>query len=225
MVSLWRCFLTHRPCRLSAKLLGKPAPTDLSPSQLRRHLSALQKFRRAYIDYLNATLEDTFAGNPIAHTPERAKLMKLAVKADEALAVANVLPVIFPAPNAEGKPRLAGLCNIALAHEDPTYRMPTGSWLPEPLKQAYHTALEAVDYGDGLLHAKLEIERRRRLNPLYWGDRLLRACLGFPAYLLSVIFRFDRNELSPGAERALTALSVTADISGVWAVGRALGWW
>ena len=47
-----------------------------------------------------------------------------------------------------------------------------------------------------------ELQLRRR-QPTYWIDRVLRAVLGFPAYLISLLFGFDRYSLLGGRARAL----------------------
>jgi hypothetical protein len=69
-----------------------------------------------------------------------------------------------------------------------------------------------------------EVEARRR-RPTFWADRILRAVLGFPAYLISLVFGFDRRALSGGKAQTLWALSLIADGVSVVAAGRAFGWW
>jgi len=70
-----------------------------------------------------------------------------------------------------------------------------------------------------------EVMRRRR-NPLYWADRGLRAVLGFPAYLLSLVFGVPvaRIEESPWAVLIRVAEVGLAPV-GVYFGGRQAGWW
>ena len=50
--------------------------------------------------------------------------------------------------------------------------------------------------------------------------------LGFPAYLISLVFGFDRRDLAPGRARALWALSVAIEaVATIVALGNAFGWW
>ena len=66
----------------------------------------------------------------------------------------------------------------------------------------------------------------RRRQPTYWIDRVLRAVLGFPAYLISLLFGFDRYSLLGGRARALWVLSVVIDATAVAVtLGSAFDWW
>jgi len=72
----------------------------------------------------------------------------------------------------------------------------------------------------------LDLELQRRRRPAYWVDRSLRAVLGFPAYLISLVFGFDRRELAPGRARALWAFSVAIEaVAAIVALASAFGWW
>jgi hypothetical protein len=57
-----------------------------------------------------------------------------------------------------------------------------GNW-PTP----YQGVIDIVDASLSKLEQMDYAIRHRRRNPLYWGDRMLRALLGFPAYLLGLI--------------------------------------
>lgn len=199
-------------------------PFNRSPAQLVSLIDDLRNFRIAYVPYLNATLPSIMRGEPIAHTGERAKVFHLAVRAEQAVAAAGVRVAVTPPPIAQGKFPISGLAGVAFAHEDPTYR-PSYYLRDETPKQSYEYALDAVDSADVLLSRSLEQVRARRRRPTYWVDRMLRAILGFPAYLISLIFGFDRHALSPEKGRILWLLSVAADAAGIFALGQAVGWW
>jgi hypothetical protein len=65
---------------------------------------------------------------------------------------------------------------------------------------------------------EVEIHRTRR-NPLYWGDRILTALLGFPAYVLGKIFGVPASHINDSPWG--TALRVAAFIveTGVLVLG------
>ena len=77
-----------------------------------------------------------------------------------------------------------GLLNTIFVHETPfggvstMFEWPTSH---QGIIDLVDTCLSRLDELDTEVH-------RRRRNPLYWGDRILRALLGFPAYLLGLIF-------------------------------------
>jgi hypothetical protein len=88
-----------------------------------------------------------------------------------------------------------GLVNTVFVHETPfggvsgMFNWPT----------SYQGIIDIVDTCLSRLD-ELDIEiRRRRRNPLYWGDRTLRALLGFPAYLLSLIFGVPASQIEESA--------------------------
>jgi hypothetical protein len=95
----------------------------------------------------------------------------------------------------------------------------------ERYQTSYELTLDAIDQADALLEGRAETERRRRTSLIYWADRGLRAVLGFPAYLISVVGGFDRRELSSEGSRALWLVSLAADAAGIFGFGRLLGWW
>lgn len=75
------------------------------------------------------------------------------------------------------------------------------------------------------------VQRQERLahkyrNPLYWLDRLLRAVLGIPAYLVSLVFRtpYERvNESHLGS--FLRLLSAAGSVAGIYFGGANARWW
>jgi hypothetical protein len=93
------------------------------------------------------------------------------------------------------------------------------------LRQPYEEVLDTIDKASAGLSLMAAEARRRRRNPFYWGDRILRAILGFPAYLASLLLGFDRRELSPRAEQGLWLFSVAADAASMYGFGRLVHWW
>jgi hypothetical protein len=184
---------------------GRPASlgrvTRDSPRTLRGYSSALTAFLDAYRDYL----EDAQA---------RARVVKTIPAAHEALNALGLEPAVLPPP-ALGGYTLRGLFNTAFAHERYT-------WAGD-MPQATIDIAEA-----GRVKAELRLEEARRLrrNPLYWGDRLLRAILGFPVYLVGLILRVPPERLDAsawGTVLRLAGLAVEGAL--VLVTGRQVGWW
>ena len=112
-------------------------------------------------------------------------------------------------------PIRSGLRNLAFEHE---------SGFGQPSTPKF--VIDCVLQGKGKLEHLIEIERRKMRNPLYWIDRSLRALLGIPAYLISLIVGVPRYRLERGPwGPLLRVVAVAADVAGVWGVGRVLGWW
>ena len=121
---------------------------------------------------------------------------------------------------------MIGLSRVAFAHEDPIFRTEATWWAPESRRQPFELAVDAVDVASAHLEEQLAREQQHRRRPTYWIDRGLRAVLGFPAYLISVLLGFDRRELAPGRARALWTLSVAIEAGAlIVGLGSSLGWW
>jgi hypothetical protein len=120
---------------------------------------------------------------------------------------------------------MIGLARVAFAHEDPSFRPPRGFGWDKEEVQSYDLALDAVTAADQALKRRHDAEAKRRRRPSYWVDRGLRAVLGFPGYLISLVFGFDRRDLNAGQSRVLWLLSLVADAGGIWGLGNSLGWW
>jgi hypothetical protein len=188
------------------------------PRYFEDHAKELMGFRNDYIEYVNRVAPGVLAGGPLDHSSERTMLRQASVKAQRAMNASGVELHLIPPPVAAGKPVLNEFQQIAFAWEDPTYQAYEGP-------QAFELAVDAMDAALAELALRAERAERLRRRPTYWIDRFLRAILGFPAYLISVILAFDRRDLPEGAGRALWILSVLADVGGVYALGSALGWW
>ncbi len=201
--------------------MGNPFKAD-SPDYYSRLREDLAGFRAAYVPYINRTAPDVYAGRPVVHDAERAKVLKLAARAHRAVAQAGYQIAWLPPPVfASSTPPLHGLAPVAFAHENEAYRGFSNMGIPRP----YEAVVDAVDHADVIL-AERELElSRRRSSPWYWMDRLLRGALGLPAYIVSLAFGFDLRELSESRGRALWAVSVAADVATIVALGIALGWW
>jgi hypothetical protein len=197
---------------------------DRSPQQYARLRQAIAGFRNTYVAYLNDTLPLVHGGGVPAYDERRRALQRLAVRADQAVNASGLVVALAPPP-ALGGPVLRGVAAIAFAHEDQRWGVIERSFLGGHYKQSYEVVIEALDSADALLEEQEEDARRQRRRPLYWGDRLLRAVLGFPAYLVSLVAGFDRRELSPESARVLWIVSLAADAATIFGFGRLLGWW
>jgi hypothetical protein len=181
--------------------------------ELREHKNAVSSFQTAYAAYLDATRSNT---PPSAEEQSRlrAEAVRLMPAAHAALTFAGISPVMYPLSG--GSP-VSGLTMLAFAHEDPMFALtPT---LPQQV-------VDALDAGASQLEMKERHLRRERRNPLYWGDRILGAVLGFPAYLLSLIFRVPPSKIEESVWGTL--LRFVTFVSGVLSIyfgGHAAGWW
>ena len=199
---------------------------DRSPAYYEELLNRLETFRDAYVPYVNATVEAVYGGQAVENTAERSRVLQLAALADEAMRVAGIQPQILPPPLGPGRPPIVGLSGVAFAHEDPMFRRGAGSWVSEPRRQPFELAVDSVEIATVHLKEMLHREQRRRRRPTYWVDRGLRALLGLPGYLISLLFGFDRYSLPPGRARALWALSVFIDaVAAVVGSASVFGWW
>lgn len=122
-----------------------------------------------------------------------------------------------------GGPLLQGLNVVAFIHESPHGFSES---VVMPGLPPYQVVLDVVDQTAAYLDDAEAEARRRRRNPLYWADRVLRALLGLPAYLVSLVFRvpLERVEQSPVA-LPLRLLGLVLEIVGIVVAGRAAGWW
>ena len=118
---------------------------------------------------------------------------------------------------------LRGLQQVAFAHEDQRYRAPNFPLGPRP-KTSTELTIETLDSADGELAVMEADARKRRQRPTYWVDLVLRAFLGFPVYVLSVIFGFEPSDLSTGFQRGLWLLSLAADVGTLFGVAKLLHW-
>jgi hypothetical protein len=85
--------------------------------------------------------------------------------------------------------------------------------------------LDAVDTADTFLAEWRERARRKRRNPLWWIDKILRSVLGLPAYIIGLVLGFDPKALPASRQRGLWLLSIAADVGTLWGVGHVLKWW
>lgn len=199
---------------------------DRSPAEHTVLINALIEFRNAYIPYINATAPAIYAGQPPEHSAERSRILRLAVAASDALDTAGVRFALTPAPvYASSAGPLRGLSQAAFAHEDFRYRSDESLLFESPPPRSYERVIDLVDTAVATLEARRSKAEQRRRRPTYWTDRILRAVLGFPAYLISLVFGFDRRSLSAGTAQTLWVVSLIADLVGVGAAGRAFGWW
>jgi hypothetical protein len=196
---------------------------DRTPADYQRMRAEIATFRNEYVAYLNRTLQMVYAGGVPTYDGDRQRLQHLAVRAEQAVNASGVKIALLP-PRFFPAPPLEGLASVAFAHEDEKWRNPTGMSGGHH-KESYELAVEALDSADALLRIAEEAVARRRRKPLYWADRLLRAVLGFPAYLISLVLGFDRHDLSPEGGRVLWLVSLAADIAGLFGLGRLIGWW
>jgi hypothetical protein len=189
----------------------------LTPRRLYEHREAVVAFHNAYVAYLEASVP----GGPEVSADEayrrRGDVTELIPAAQAALTIAGIDMTVYPPP-AFGGPVLNGLANVAFAHEAPGFRRGEPA-IPQQVMDV--SRLAAAE-----LESRAKALRRRRKNPLYWGDRILRAVLGFPAYLLSLILGVPvaRIEDSPfGTLLRIFGLALQA--LAVYFAGHAAKWW
>ena len=167
-------------------------PTDASPRRIREWREDVAAFRDTYTTYLNQTLNSS-KPPPAAL---RREVIHLAQPAQEAMDSIGATFSWDPPPITQ-TPRMHGLVNTVFIHETPFGGFTEGMFGNWPT--SYEGILNAVEIAIAHLD-KLAIEvHRRRRNPLYWGDRVLRALLGFPAYLLGLIFGVPASRIEESA--------------------------
>lgn len=212
--------IVWEPQDKSEDAIGNPYNPD-SPSYYQKLRNDLHKFHEAYVAYTNRAAGDIQAGGHAAHSAERSEVVRLSVAASRAVAVSGLqLAWLPPAAIANSTPPAEGLAAVALVHESRMYR-----GLSSMGPTSIETTVDAIGTADAILSIRQDELAARRRSPWYWGDRIVRAVLGFPGYFISVVFGFDRFTLSSAQGRTLWVLSVLADGAAVFGLGRTLGWW
>jgi hypothetical protein len=189
----------------------------VTPERLRELRNAVVEFHNAYVAYLEATSPEAPSHAPAEVQRLRGEVTALVPAAQEGLEEAGVNLVIYPPP-AFGGPIRRGLANVVFAHESPNTEMGQTMIVRQTLDTARLAAAQ-LEKSERLL-------RRKRKSPLYWVDRSMRAVLGIPAYLLSLIFGVPvrRIDESPFGT-ALRIVGVVLEAFGVYFGGRAAKWW
>jgi hypothetical protein len=86
--------------------------------------------------------------------------------------------------------------------------------------------IDVAEAGRVKTQLRLEEVNRLRRNPLYWGDRLLGAILGFPVYLVGLILRVPSERLDASAwGTVLRVAGLAVEVALVVITGRQVGWW
>jgi hypothetical protein len=81
-----------------------------------------------------------------------------------------------------------------------------------------------VNAANGLLKEAIVIETRRRHRPTYWIDRVLRAVLGVPAYLIGIVVGKPKKQIDESKGGAwLRGLTAVSSIAGIVAVLHGFG--
>jgi hypothetical protein len=182
-------------------------------------------FRARYVDYLNRTLPTVISGGTIPYDAEKQAIQRLAVRASTAVDASGVTLALSAPRVFQPSPILTGVATIVFAHEDKRYGVGHVPITGGHYKAPYELVIESLDSADAILEMRAQDLRKKRRNPLYWADRILRAILGFPAYLISLIGGFDRRQLSEQRTRFLWLVSLAADVATLYGFGRLVGWW
>lgn len=193
-----------------------PQALHLSPHRLKEQQHSLEAFRAEYTLYVAAYLRSAPGVQQ-----RRARVTALIPAAHWAIRSAGMDVWIAPPPMLGG-PAKHGLSNCAFAHEVlPELPLPTGG-IPESCR----TVLDVVEQSTGFLRELEKDVTEARRRPTYWADRVLRAVLGFPAYLIGLVSGKPTAEVehskAGGPLRFLGAAGAVATIAGT---GHAFGWW
>jgi hypothetical protein len=181
---------------------------------LKRHLTALREFRSGYNAYLDATVRNQVDVDGTEVRRRRDRVSAAVAGASEALDYAETRPAIRMGAYSGGGV-ISGLMNVVFVHEDMPFRSPS-----------FQTVLDATERAIALVEIRRRDAIRKRLNPFFWIDRLLRAVLGFPAYFVSLIFRVPLDKI----ERSSLALplrlgGLAIECLLVYFGGHEAGWW
>lgn len=160
---------------------------DPSPRRISEWRHDLVVFRDTYVTYLN----DTLGKETVIPQSRRSEVVR---RAQAAQMVFDKIGATFTwePPPVTHTGLMHGLVNTVFVHETPFGGVEGmfGNWL-----RSYEGILHTVDSSLAALEKMDEEARRRRRNPFYWGDRALTALLGFPAYLLGLIFGVPRSKI------------------------------
>ena len=206
---------------VSVGLSVSPFKSQRTPQDWQELINRADAFRDAYVDFLNDTIEDCFRGVRPADTPQRRNVMELAVRAEKAVNAVGVKLAVAPPPVYSGQSPRYGLTQVAFAHEDEMFR----GFSSVDQQGSHDLALDAIGQVRATLIDRKEEAERDRRRVLYWPDRVLRSVLGFPAYLLSLVFGFRLTDVKPQQGRILWLMSVLADVIAMVAAGEWFGWW
>lgn len=209
------------PSSATAKI-GLVEIRDIPPKRLRKHHQTIIAFHNAYDSYLEAEFGSDNASNEEKYRL-RAEVIAKMPAAQRALNVAGVGVAFNPPPAFVGRiPVMAGLANTAFLHEEPGWRL-------EPMagiKPTYMVVLENLRLAAHTLEDEIEEAKHRRRNPFYWMNRGLRAVFGFPAYLVSLLFPFSREEIDDSWFGTLLKLvPLGALLATLYFGGAEQGWW
>jgi hypothetical protein len=176
---------------------------DDSPRTLKGYFVALGTFLSAYDAYLRRPNAETRLG-----------VTEALPAASNALSALGFNMAVMPPPALGGYP-VRGIYNVAFVHE-------RTMWGSDAVPLVFDTVQSAQAEAKRRVH---EAERRRR-NPLYWGDRVLRAILGFPVYLVGLIVAVPSERLRASAwGSVLQVAGVVAEIALAVVGGAQVGWW
>jgi hypothetical protein len=188
-------------------------PDALSPAAICGQRATLVDFLALYIAYVNAR----HAGNvdPVELVRLRGEMMGRLGAADAAMKALGQRPAGLHI--ASGL-RPQGLAEIVTLNEQ---LVAVGN------DDEAATVIDTLTIVLGRSEAMEEEARRSRRNPLWWIDRVLRAVLGLPTYLIGLALRVPAERID--ASLPLRLISTAADIAGVATVGYLLGhyerWW
>ena len=179
-------------------------------------------FYNVYASYIDATLGpgDTPAEERFRLRNEVIARMTLAQRGLNAIGVGVAFQ---PPPMFAGRiPVMDGLPNTAFLHEQPGWRL-------EPMagvKPTYVQVLEMLRLATSTLEAEIEEAKAERQIRSSGSTEGLRAVLGFPAYLLSLVFRTPIARFEEGVfGTALRVLAIAINALGVYVAGKAAKIW
>jgi hypothetical protein len=181
--------------------------------RLEDHRDALEQFRAYYRMHLAA-------GTDAERANVRAAVNERIPPADRALQAIGMDIAVLPPPAAGGGPTMRHLANVAFLHERPGFRA-----LPGAAPTSEHV-LDVLDQALAEIQEREKDLKRLHQRPLYWPDRIFRALLAFPAYLISVLFGVPQHKIEASSLAPfLRVLAVAADLAALYGLGRLLKLW
>jgi hypothetical protein len=190
----------------------------MSPNDLRERRDALVRFHNVYMEYLGE-IHKNGSADPQEAFRLRSEVIAAVPAAQDALTVAGVNLVYSPPPLIGG-PVMSGLPNTVFLHEEPGYRLHESTGF----KPTFVAVIDMVRLGAQCLEESERIERRRRRNPLYWIDRVLRMTLGIPAYIVSLLAGVPRQRVEESSfGPVLRIMGILGDFAGAFALGKLIG--
>lgn len=177
-----------------------------SPGRLQEARTALREMHRAFVTYVE--------GVNRGERPSRSEVVRWTLPAQHALDLAGFNVEVPPPPMFAGRmPTRYGLPNTIFLFEESGWDQ-----VPQLIDRCLIMA-------DGHLAAQMTELARKRRNPFYWADRMLRGFFRVPAYIVSLFAGVSVDKVDGGAwGRLVRVFGLAIELAGLYVGAAQLGW-